>query len=178
MGVVTRISGDPFRDSIAFAFETLRRETVGSVYGEVHERKSGNRKILVEKVYPDQMAKRCPTWTSRNYNAHERFEAINGESFGLLHSHPDETVFLGFDDLLELKERYPQGISIVVALNRAERLIEPHADDFLVTVSFQYRGEKYRARVGVYYLESYQTGNYRKRRSRISVPIRELRNYF
>jgi hypothetical protein len=172
--------------AIGWAFEDYPRETIGIAYGEQHQGRHG-RRVLVSNVDGIQANLKTPLKTDWDITKVRRFETIVGESIGSFHSHTYlrkrngeaeyGQVYMGNVDKKDLDE-YLDKIEIIVALNPAQRWSPLTVGDFLASGCFEYRGRLYRFQMGVYYIEPTNNGNGRVRRSRISVPMRELRNYF
>jgi hypothetical protein len=187
---IVRIRKNPFDRLVARAYETLRVESIGTVFGEKVERKSGD-KFIVEEIDPSQIASRGKNFVEVDNSADRRFHSIVGDGIGGFHSHPYEIGFwrgesgikyarvnLSDVDLKSFMEFHPGGIEIVVALNPAEHLSKLNIGEHLVSGCFSDNERKFRFSIGAYYLDKCGNGAFRARRAAISVPVRYLKNYF
>jgi len=189
MYTAVRIEKQSALKLVGFAYETFPRETMGRVYGTVWEKRTGDR-FIVEDAIADQVAERYPSTVIVSEDCSNRLKFIVGEGIGGFHSHtppPQKNgkkmyavAGMSKSDERKLQEEYSDGIEIIVAINRLWRRVPLRLrnDDSCLTGCFVDNSNVYNFDISAHYLEHFQNGNTRTRRARLSVPVRELRQYF
>lgn len=181
---IARIKTAAILRVVGWAFQDYPCETTGIAFGDEWEGRYGHR---FEVLDADRILtiSQTPTNVISDDSSVRRFEAIVGESMGAFHSHPrygrnkeKGRLALGKSDRHNLIEGDPYEIEIVIALNPAERWSPMALKDFTFSGCFEYRRRLYRASIGAYYAEPITDERNRPRRAQLSVPLRELRNYF
>ncbi len=156
----------PFEEILRSAYETLKEECGGLLFGERLEIKDGL-VWIVEYVHPIQLAVRYPNSLGARKGFERSYWSLLRECIGDYHSHITTTkqkggvmyadfgrVFLGGGDKKNLREN-PDKIEVVMGLREASRTGKLGENPFLVKGYIKESGNIYRIDVGGYY---YQAG--------------------
>ncbi|MCU0642163.1 MAG: hypothetical protein MUF61_01105 [archaeon] len=171
---------------IAAVYEPIKPlECTGLLGGEMN----GDR-IKVRLAQPAQIVDRRPA--SVDYaNEWKRIRDLISRSYDFLggfHSHlrtivqedSEKRIDLGTVGLSEtdtetMKDEYPRGIEIVIAMNPSRRKIPARVSDYRIIGYLAGRGKRnYRLEIGAYYLD----GSLRKRRAELHVQKRVMNSFF
>jgi len=172
---------------IASAYEALRVETCGFLAGEIA--KTGKR-YYVELAQPLQIADRKPGAIEYETRYGERLKKTIERSYDFLggfHTHlrtrvqkkgeikmDRGRVKLGKFDYRLMRDDYPKGIEIVLAVNPDKEVHPPSQSEYRIIGYLPDCRRNWRFEIGAYYLNSH----IRKRKARIEVSRKTLKDVF
>ena len=176
MGARIHIQELPFEEIVRSAYETLKVECQGVLFGERVEKKD-SLLLVVESAHPIQLTKRYPTQNIPQNGSGRSDLTLLNENIGDYHSHPTRGIDVGLIRLGKLDRKNleddNQKIMLLVALrevNRTRKLIyNPYLISGYFSSDIEGENKTYRLLIGGYY------HNGKIRRAEISVPRKILR---
>ncbi len=164
---------NPFEEIIRSAYETLRVECIGTLFGQKYEKKS--RLIwIVESAHPTQLAERL---ADRVSSGCERGDIdILSKNIGGYHSHTMfrkshiTRVSMSSTDVEYLKET-PENIEIVIGVKKAKIKRKRKNNPLIKACYISENGSLYKFEVGGYYLDK------GLKRAEIIVPKKVLNQF-
>ena len=161
----------PFEEILRSAYETLKVECQGVLFGEQQEKRNGLTWV-VESAHPIQLAKRESGRTTPQDNRRGDWSLIS-DKIGEYHSHTWDENSVG---LIKLSEEDKNGLTndgfqteIITTIKEVKVTRKVGENLYLVSGYIFHEGRKYKIDIGSYYY------NGRIRRAEISVPRRILR---
>ena len=174
-----QVQAIPFEEILRSAYETLKIECIGSLFGERRERKS-SLIWVVESAHPVQLAARFPNSATLEDGSIRADWSLLYDNIGGYHLHPTTRkkingvrvtspgrVYLSKLDRKNLRDD-PELIEMVVALRRVKEKGKLGENPFLIS-GYVGDGQTYRFDVGGYYYSR------RIRRAVMQVPGKVLK---
>ena len=155
------IQDNPFEEILRSAYETLRVECMGNLFG----RQEKGQSWVVEQVHPVQIADRSPTIVS-TYDSFRGEWSFFDNHIGFFHSHVPASESLGVirlklqpranfsaEDVADLK-RMPRKVELVTAIKRVKSRREVNHNPRLISGYIEGQNKIYRFDMAACYYDS------------------------